>query len=124
MTAAKESPVPGPNGRSGPSAHQLRLFLTLAEEPHFGRATARMFMTQPAFSQQIRGLERKLGLQLVERTTRAVRGVHLQIARGQAIEGRRRRDRAGALSRRRGRGTAPAARAARWRAAGRAGGDR
>ncbi|MGI5466526.1 LysR family transcriptional regulator [Streptomyces sp. CA-132043] len=53
-----------------PSTHQLRLFLMLAEEMHFGRAAKRVFMTQPAFSQQIRSLERRLGLTLVDRTTR------------------------------------------------------
>ncbi|MBA0052604.1 LysR family transcriptional regulator [Streptomyces sp. AJS327] len=62
-----------PDGGSDPSTHQLRLFQILAEELHFGRAAARLFMSQPAFSQQIRGLERRLGVQLVERTSRTVR---------------------------------------------------
>ncbi|MGW7515141.1 LysR family transcriptional regulator [Streptomyces sp. NPDC054796] len=62
----------GPAGGSDPSIHQLRLFLTLAEELHFGRAAERQFMTQPAFSQQIRSLERRLGLRLAVRTSRAV----------------------------------------------------
>ncbi|POX47687.1 LysR family transcriptional regulator [Streptomyces sp. Ru72] len=56
--------------RGDPSTHQLRLFLLLAEELHFGRAAQRAFMTQPAFSQQIRALERRLGLTLVDRSTR------------------------------------------------------
>lgn len=59
-------------GRWDPSVHQLRLFLTLAEELHFRRAAARLFMSQSALSQQIRALEQRLGLQLVSRTTRAV----------------------------------------------------
>ncbi|MES4905076.1 MULTISPECIES: LysR family transcriptional regulator [unclassified Streptomyces] len=46
------------------------MFLLLADELHFGRAAQRAFMTQPAFSQQIRSLERRLGLKLVERNTR------------------------------------------------------
>lgn len=58
--------------RREPSPHQLRLFLVLAEELHFGRAAARMFMTQPAFSQQIRALEDRMGVKLVDRTSRAV----------------------------------------------------
>ncbi|MFM9656346.1 LysR family transcriptional regulator [Streptomyces scabiei] len=33
-----------------PSIHQLRLYLTLSEELHFGRAAARLFITQPALS--------------------------------------------------------------------------
>jgi DNA-binding transcriptional LysR family regulator len=56
--------------RGDPSTHQLRLFLLLAQEQHFGRAAHRAFMTQPAFSQQIRALERRLGLTLVARGTR------------------------------------------------------
>ncbi|MGP4003411.1 LysR family transcriptional regulator [Streptomyces sp. 8N706] len=59
------------NGTStDPSAQQLRLFLLLAEELHFGRAAKRAFMTQPAFSQQIRSLEERLGVTVVDRTTR------------------------------------------------------
>ncbi|MFG3258466.1 LysR family transcriptional regulator [Streptomyces sp. NPDC048172] len=60
------------NGNTDPSTHQLRLFLALAEELHFGRAAARLFMTQPAFSQQIRSLERRLRVQLIDRTSRTV----------------------------------------------------
>lgn len=60
-------------GASEPSIHQLRLLLVLADELHFGRAAARVYVTQPAFSQQIRTLERRLGVPLVERGGRAVR---------------------------------------------------
>ncbi|WP_327157728.1 LysR family transcriptional regulator [Streptomyces tubercidicus] len=59
-------------GGSEPSVHQLRLFLIVAEELHFGRAASRLFMAQPAFSKQIGVLERRLGIRLVERTSRAV----------------------------------------------------
>ncbi|WP_340563360.1 LysR family transcriptional regulator [Streptomyces sp. GSL17-111] len=55
-----------------PSIHQLRLFRTLSEELHFGRAAARLFMTQSALSQQIRHLEKRLGVALFERSSRAV----------------------------------------------------
>ncbi|MGW5004663.1 LysR family transcriptional regulator [Streptomyces parvulus] len=56
-----------------PSIHQLRLFLTLHEELHFGRAAARLFITQPALSQQIRELEKRLGVGVVERSGRTLR---------------------------------------------------
>jgi DNA-binding transcriptional LysR family regulator len=52
--------------------HQLRSALTLAEELHFGRAAERLYLTQPALSQQIRSLERRLGVHLFTRTSRRV----------------------------------------------------
>lgn len=55
-----------------PSVHQLRLFLVLAEELHFGYAAQRMFISQPAFSRQIRALERRLRVQLLARSSRRV----------------------------------------------------
>jgi len=63
----------GSSGKREPSLHQLRLFLVLAQELHFGRAAARVYVSQPAFSQQIRSLEQRLGVVLVERGCRDVR---------------------------------------------------
>jgi DNA-binding transcriptional LysR family regulator len=43
---------------------ELRVFLVLAEELHFGRTADRLGLTQSRVSQSIRDLERKLGLPL------------------------------------------------------------
>ena len=51
---------------------QVRAFVVLSAERHFGRAAARLNMTQPAVTQRVRALEKELGVELFTRSARGV----------------------------------------------------
>ncbi|MDY5785975.1 hydrogen peroxide-inducible genes activator [Corynebacterium sp.] len=55
-----------------PTLAQLRTFVTIAENRHFGTAASKLNISQPSLSQALVALETGLGIQLIERSTRKV----------------------------------------------------
>ena len=52
---------------------ELRIFLVLAEELHFGRTAERLGISQPGVSEAVRVLESRIGVKVFDRTSRRVR---------------------------------------------------
>jgi acetyl esterase/lipase len=64
--------LPFPRAPEGVELRHLRAFVAVAEELNFGRAAERLFVSQPALSRQIRGLEQLVGCELLRRSTHSV----------------------------------------------------
>lgn len=64
--------LPLPPAPDAIELRHLRAFVAVAEELNFGRAAARLFLSQPALSRQIRALERLIGSDLLRRSTHRV----------------------------------------------------
>src|SRR6185437_8411548 len=52
---------------------ELRIFLMLADELHFGRTAERLGISQPGVSEAVRVLESRLGVKVFDRTSRRLR---------------------------------------------------
>jgi acetyl esterase/lipase len=79
--------LPIPQAPDAIELRHLRAFGAVAEELNFSRAAARLYLSQPALSRQIRALERLVGCDLLRRSTH---GVELTLA-GDALLDRARR---------------------------------
>jgi len=68
------------------SLRQLRALTAVVETGSFGRAAARLNLSQPALTVQIRGLEQTLGLTLFDRSARGARPTPAGLGLAQSID--------------------------------------
>ncbi len=61
-----------PSAAAAIEVKHLRAFVAVADELNFGRAAARLYVSQPALSRQIKALEQLVGCQLLYRSTHRV----------------------------------------------------
>jgi acetyl esterase/lipase len=64
--------IPFAQAPDGVEIRHLRAFVAVSEDLNFGRAAARLYLSQPALSRQIRALERLVGCELLRRSTHRV----------------------------------------------------
>jgi epsilon-lactone hydrolase len=64
--------LPFPQAPDGIELRHLRAFVAVAEELSFARAADRLYVSAPALSRQIRGLEQLIGTELLRRSTHRV----------------------------------------------------
>jgi monoterpene epsilon-lactone hydrolase len=76
-----------PQAPDGVEIRHLRAFVAVADDLNFSRAAARLYLSQPALSRQIRALERLVGCELLRRSTHRV---ELTIAGSALLERARR----------------------------------
>ena len=66
---------------------ELRIFLVLGEELHFGRTAERLGISQPGVSEAVRVLESRLGVKVFDRTSRPGESTHARPQRNRPLNG-------------------------------------
>jgi len=80
--ATPDGAAPRRDGPGGLELRQLRALATVIQSESLGRAAARLRLTQPALSRQLRELEREIGVPLLTRGARGTAPTHAGLAAG------------------------------------------